>query len=197
MEEKERQQEPRERVLNAAEKLFAVRGYSAVTLRDIAVEVGIRHTSLYHHVPGGKEELFVEVTERQLRRHREGLTRATARAPADVRAQLRAVSDWLLSQPPMDIVRMVYSDMPQINPAVAQRLAEQALESLILPIIEVLVQAQQRGEIAHENLGLVGGGLLGMLESLHGVPENVLQRTRKEMGYELIDVMLLGLRPRS
>ena len=47
--------EARERVLDGAAKLFTERGYAAVTLRDIAAEVGIRHTSLYHHVPGGKE----------------------------------------------------------------------------------------------------------------------------------------------
>ncbi len=52
----------RERVLDAAERLFAERGYASVTLRDIAAEVGIRHTSLYHHVPGGKEAIFAHPT---------------------------------------------------------------------------------------------------------------------------------------
>jgi AcrR family transcriptional regulator len=37
--------EARERVLAAAERLFAERGYAAVTLRDIAAAVGIRHAS--------------------------------------------------------------------------------------------------------------------------------------------------------
>ncbi|MBZ0309485.1 MAG: TetR/AcrR family transcriptional regulator, partial [Anaerolineae bacterium] len=54
-----------------AEHLFAERGYTAVTLRDIAEAVGLRHASLYHHVPGGKEALFIEVTERTMKRHAE------------------------------------------------------------------------------------------------------------------------------
>ena len=61
----------RERVQATAERLFAERGYKAVTLRDIAQELGIRQASLYYHFPGGKEELYVTVTERGLQAHRE------------------------------------------------------------------------------------------------------------------------------
>jgi AcrR family transcriptional regulator len=71
--------ESRERVLQQAEHLFSERGYAAVTLRDIAAGLGIRQASLYHHVPGGKEQLYVEVTERNLRRIRMGCARNSGR----------------------------------------------------------------------------------------------------------------------
>lgn len=190
----------RERVLQAAERLFAERGYAAVTLRDIAAAVGIRHASLYHHVPGGKEELFVEVTERSLERHRAGLTSALAHARPNIQAQLRAAADWLLSQPPMDLVRMNNSDMPAIDPVHAERLMYMAGDALLEPIAAVLAQAQQRGEINYGNLGLIAGGLLGMIESLYSAPEIALQesgRSRQGMAHDLIDVMLNGLRPRD
>ena len=58
-------------VLNAAEELFAARGYAAVTLKDIAKQLGIKQASLYYHVPGGKEDLFVEVMLRHLERRRQ------------------------------------------------------------------------------------------------------------------------------
>ncbi len=187
----------RERVLDAAERLFAQRGYVAVTLRDIAAEIGIRHTSLYHHAPGGKEELFIEVTERNLQHHRRGLEHAVAHAAPTVQAQLYAVADWLLTQPPMDLVRMIRSDMPAIDPAQAERLSLMALESMILPIQTVLQSAQGRGEITHHNLGLIAGGLLGMIESMYAVPENALVQNRQAMAHELIDTLLNGLRPRE
>jgi TetR/AcrR family transcriptional regulator, cholesterol catabolism regulator len=187
----------RERVMDAAERLFAQRGYASVTLREIAAEVGIRHTSLYHHVPGGKEELFVDVTERSLQRHHAGLTKAIATAGSEVRARLFAASSWLLSQPPMDLVRMVYADMPAIAHAHAERLSRLTLETLIKPIEAVLVDAQRRGEIEHQDLGLVAGGLFGMIESLHAVPAHALRLSRPQMAHELIDVLLNGLRRRS
>lgn len=188
--------EARERVLDAAERLFASKGYASVTLRDIAAEVGIKHTSLYHHVPGGKEELFIEVTERGLDHHRAGLIRAINEAEPDVQARLRAVATWLLSHSPIDLVRMTYSDMPAIAPAQAERLSELTFGALILPVVHMLEQAQQRGEIEHHDLGLIAGGFIGMIESLHAVPEYVLEGgvTRLTMAYDLIEVLLNGLR---
>lgn len=187
----------RERVLDAAERLFAQKGYVSVTLRDIAAEIGIRHTSLYHHAPGGKEELFIEVMERNLQHHRLGLEQAVAHAEPTVQAQLHAIADWLLTQPPMDLVRIIHSDMPEIAPTQASRLSILAYESMILPIQTVLQSAQQKGEITHHNLGLIAGGLLGMVESLYSVPEDALVQNRQMMAYELIDTLLNGLRPRE
>lgn len=189
--------EARERVIEVAERLFAQKGYAAVTLRDIANELGIKHASLYHHAPGGKEELYIEVMERTLRRHNAGLTAAIGGAAPDIRARLRAAADWLLSQPPMDLVRMVYSDMPEINAAHAHRLSEKAFEMMITPIRVALEMAQIRGEIRHHDVGLIAGGLLGMLESLHAVPQQAFEgprHSRQWMAYELVDVMLDGVR---
>lgn len=185
--------EARERVLEMAEHLFAERGYTAVTLRDIAEAVGLRHASLYHHVPGGKEALFIEVTERTMKRHAEGLQMALAQAEPHVRAQLQAVAGWLLSQPPMDLIRMTHSDMPAIAPEQAERLMRLAYESMLEPVAAVMRQAQARGEIIHPDVGLVGAGLVGLIESLHAIPERSLTKTRLHMAYELIDVMLHGI----
>lgn len=198
--------EARERVLNTAERLFAQKGYAAVTLRDIAAEVGIRHTSLYHHAPGGKEELFVEVTERNLRRHQAGLEQAIREAEPKIQVQLHAVANWLLSQAPMDLVRMTQVDMPAIAPAHAARLSALAFAALIMPVEQLLQHAQARGEIAHHNLGLAAAGLVSMIESLHAVPDRAIAESgyaqaiearRKAMAHELIDVMLNGLYKRQ
>ncbi len=185
--------EARQRLLDAAEGLFANKGYSTVTLRDIAAEVGIRHTSIYHHAPGGKEQLFVEVVERNFNRHYEGLVQALAQAEPGLRAEVRAVGEWLMSQPPMDMVRMVYSDMPAIKPADAERLSMLAYESMILPLAHILEAAYERGEVDYHDFPLVAGGLIGMLESLHAAPELSGDKTHLEMAYYLIDVMLKGL----
>lgn len=52
-----------ERILDAAEALFAERGYAGTTLRDVAAEVGLRTPSLYNHFPN-KESLYAAVLER-------------------------------------------------------------------------------------------------------------------------------------
>jgi len=186
-----------ERVMDTAERLFARKGYNAVTLRDIASEIGIHHTTVYHHVPGGKEQLYIDVVERNLGHHRQGLTKAIAGASTDIRSQLRAVADWLLSQPPMDLVRMVYSDMPSIDPEQADRLSRIAFETMLLPIEAILRSAREQGVIEYEDLILAAGTFIGMIESLYAVPQREAMKSRQSMAYEMIDILLNGLRPRE
>ncbi len=53
------------RILDAAEALFAEKGFAGTTLRDVATRVGIQTPSLYNHFPG-KESLYGAVLERSL-----------------------------------------------------------------------------------------------------------------------------------
>lgn len=54
-----------DRILDAAEDLFAQKGYSATSLGDVADRVGIRSPSLYNHFRN-KEALYEAVLERLL-----------------------------------------------------------------------------------------------------------------------------------
>ena len=54
-----------DRILNAAEDLFAEKGYTATSLGDVADRVGIRSPSLYNHFKN-KEALYEAVLERLL-----------------------------------------------------------------------------------------------------------------------------------
>ncbi len=52
-----------ESILDAAERLFADRGYGDTTLRDVAAAVGIRNPSIYNHFPN-KSALYEAVLAR-------------------------------------------------------------------------------------------------------------------------------------
>lgn len=66
-----------ERVLDAAEDLFAEKGYSATSLGEVADRVGIRSPSLYNHFKN-KEALYLAVLERLLERFNEPLAELLA-----------------------------------------------------------------------------------------------------------------------
>jgi AcrR family transcriptional regulator len=69
-----------ERVLDAAEPLFAEHGYAGTSLRDIADAVGIRIPSLYNHFDS-KERLYAAVLDRGLAPVLAMLDAAVAAAP--------------------------------------------------------------------------------------------------------------------
>ncbi|TVR77557.1 MAG: TetR/AcrR family transcriptional regulator [Sphaerobacteraceae bacterium] len=187
---------PRDRVVAVAEHLFSDRGYKAVTLRDIADDLGIRQASLYHHFPKGKEELFVEVTERAMQRHAVGMRTTIAEAPENAECQLKAIARWMLSQPPIDMARMVRSDMVEIEEAQRHRLMQTALRSLILPIEGVFDRGIEREHL--KSMGhsrLLASSFLSIIEAIQ-VSVRFSSRRPEDMADEMIDILMDGLRPR-
>ena len=187
--------ESREHVLRVAERLFSERGYTAVTLKDIAEELGVRQAALYYHVPGGKEDLFVEVTKRSFIRHRKGLEEANKPDEANLADKLNAMASWLLSQPPLDLLRMARSDLPALSKEHAQELYVLGYASLEEPVQSVLTQAYQRGEIRLSDSQVMSAVFLSSMDTIHdmhrykGIPKEVLAR-------DIIEIWLDGLRRR-
>lgn len=194
----------RERLIDAAEELFSQRGYAAVRLRDIATRVGLHHASLYHHVPGGKEELFVEVTERMFERHRAGLEAAINGAGDDIEAQLLAAARWLLSQPPLDIARMVHVDLPEINPDHSTRLTLTAYRTLLSPLEQIFRRAQVKWGIEDMHVIALAGMFLSTVQGLHNAPSVKFRedcdfkdiRDKPELAVDVVKLFLYGIHPR-
>jgi TetR/AcrR family transcriptional regulator, cholesterol catabolism regulator len=187
--------EARERVLHVAERLFSQRGYKAVTLRDIADELRIKPASLYNHAPGGKQDLFIAITERNLARHRAGIEDALAQAGGDLRSQFQAIARWLLSQPPTNLQRMQHSDMPALPREEAERLSWLAYQSLLEPILHAVRAAVQRGEIVEQRSSMLSGTFLVSIEGIRGLEERT-GMTQEQMMEQVIDLLLDGARPR-
>lgn len=188
--------ETRLRLLDVAEELFSQRGYAAVKLRDIAEALGMRHASLYYYAPGGKEQLFVEVMERNLRRHRAGLEQAIAAAGHDLRPQVYAIVAWLLSQPPLDLARMYHADMPAIDAQRAERLMAMAYDTLRLPIVAMLDRAHTMGQIRQMDLDLAAMALVSLVQSVYTIPAPYRPNPLEPLGRQLADMLLEGWRPR-
>ena len=68
-----------ERILDAAEDLFAMRGYAGTALRDVAAAVGLRTPSLYNHFQS-KDALYAAVLRRGIAPVLATLTQAVVRS---------------------------------------------------------------------------------------------------------------------
>ena len=186
-----------QRVLDVAEILFMDRGYNAITLRDIADELGIKQASLYYHFPGGKEQLFMAMAERLFERHREGLEAALAAGNRNLRAQLRAVARWFASQRPVKILGMMHADMPALSAEHTQQLGQLTREDMYMPLRRAFVAAQERGEIRPMHPDMLAGSFLWLMDGLSYGQTRMGAPPREVMAEDLISVLIDGLRPRE
>ncbi|MBN1345434.1 MAG: TetR/AcrR family transcriptional regulator [Phycisphaerae bacterium] len=84
-----------DRILAAAARLFAARGYHAVSTREIAAAVGLNISTVNYHV-GGKRDLYRAVFRRMHARESDVITALVTRASDDVVADRPALKRLLL-----------------------------------------------------------------------------------------------------
>ena len=126
-----------ERILDAAESLFAERGYESTPLREIARRVGIAQPGLYNHFPS-KEALYVAVLDRALTPMAEAMDqRMQTSEPAAIQSTLAGVmTDLLLEHPQMSglFQRALQGDPSSIGNRLIKdwldRLFQQAIDGL-------------------------------------------------------------------
>lgn len=188
----------RTRVLDAAEKLFMERGYASVTMRDIADALGVKQAALYYHAPKGKEQLYREVVTRHMGHQLAGLERTIAAAPQELEAQLSAITDWLVEQAPVDMMRMVRSDATAISESYAEELIQQVDHSMMQPIIQVIKAAQVRGEVRRIIPEMVAGMLLAITNwAVYFDSTNRFRVSSKVMMRQVIELLLNGMIERA
>ena len=187
----------RQRLLDMAQALFHERGYRAVTMQDIARELGIRQASLYYHVPQGKEQLFVEVATRGFEQHRLGLHAALDQADPTLEAQLRAAARWFASQPSMNLLGMMHADMPALSDENHRLLNRLAAASLFEPVSAAFKAAVDREEIRPMQSDLMAGAFLALMDGIaYSSDHQPGTPPRLVMAEAIISILLDGLRPR-
>uniref|UniRef100_A0A0C1NGB8 HTH tetR-type domain-containing protein n=1 Tax=Tolypothrix bouteillei VB521301 TaxID=1479485 RepID=A0A0C1NGB8_9CYAN len=191
----DKQADGRNRILDVAELLFQARGYTAVTMRDIAKAVGMRQASLYYHF-SSKEELFVSVRERLFERHRIGLQNVLHRTEGELRSQLEGVTDWFLSQHPINFHAMMQTDMPSLSQEAKERLSNAINQAIFEPIGQIFTTAQANHRIGAVRPELLVGFLLSLLESISVVYSSEPVSYKKEIVDEMILVLLEGIQRR-
>lgn len=96
-----------DRILDAAEALFAERGFNGTSVRDIASSVGLNPASLYNHF-ANKEALYEAVLARGIRPLVEVLERAAESEEIEAGAIIQAVMDHLATTP--HLPRLIYHE---------------------------------------------------------------------------------------
>ena len=156
--------ERRAHILRAADDLFWRRGYAAVSLGEIAAEVGVSKAALYHHF-SSKDALFAAVMRETLLAIG-GAIRRTADAPGEVAEKLRLLIEIALLRVPMEAdMGSMMRDAEEHLPAELRREIAEAEGALWDAMEGLMRQGVERGELkgheprilAHAFWELLGG----------------------------------------
>ena len=90
----------REAVLAAAEKLFALHGFAATSIRDISAESGVSHPLIHHHF-GSKQELYDAVKRRLVEDYARRFPHAAlaVNRPLNIEAEMHRLMDYIGGNP--------------------------------------------------------------------------------------------------
>jgi AcrR family transcriptional regulator len=183
--------ETRDRLFEAAARVFAARGIGAASIEAIAAAAGFTRGAFYSNF-AGKDELIVAMledhVERSVRHHLDLLARH--RDPADFVAALRA-SD-RARQDPLGRAPLLHMELilfvarsAQRRPALAKRL--RARRALVAEIVATTTRAAGRGEVVDPAwagsvlLALEDGFRLHRLIDPHTTPADAFLRAVSEL----------------
>ena len=184
----------RERLLNTAQQLFNKKGYQGVSIRELAQAVELREASLYYYAPGGKEQLYVAVMERDLEQHRVGLTEAIGAAHPALRSQLLAAAEWFIAQSPPPIFRLFETDVHFLSSENGEKLLSLAYECLYAPLAYVFRNALIRGEIKSVDPVLLASTFVSVMAGMgHTQQAGLYVGSSADAARQIVDVLLQGL----
>ncbi len=156
----------RDRILDAAEALFARRGFAGVGMSEIAEVVGSSKSTLFHHFPA-KAQLHAAVVERILREIEAALLRALAAGGTPVERLDRwvdALTDLLGARPAHArlLLRSLFEDDELSGALAEERAADATLRRLIGGASDLLREGMASGALRVANIPHTLQTLIGM-----------------------------------
>lgn len=180
-------EDTRDRALAAADALLHENGYLGVSMDAVAKTIGIRKASLYHHFPGGKDEMMLTIAERLLEHDARGFQRSVESQPS-VRGRLEAMAAFIFADGRQTdrVLRDALRFMPETH---RQRVAEGFFEHLYSRVHDVLKHGVAQGELRAHDTELSAWAFLGLVSELN-TEHNA---ARPDLAARVVDMLIDGL----
>ena len=145
---RERTEQTRQDLMNAARRLFVEKGYAETATPDIVAEAGVTRGALYHHFED-KRALFQAVIEREATDVADEIERRTRRQTAPRDALLEGAAAYFDAMEVEGRTRLLLLEAPAVIglPATAQIDAENAEATLRAGLEALLPQASLLGPL--------------------------------------------------
>lgn len=157
----------REKILDAAESLFARRGFSGVGMREVAEAVGLSKSALFHHFRS-KVELYAAVAGRILGVFETRTVQALT-GPGDVLARfdrwLDAMIDTLAEHPARArlLLRSLFEDDDLAGESEEEKQVDEIIHRLFGSVARVLREGMEQGVFRLASIPHMLQSLVGLL----------------------------------
>ena len=186
----------RERILEAATRLFAQQGYARTSMREVSEAVGCTKPALYYHFDS-KKDLFVATVQTHLD-HFTVLLEGTLAAPGSLRERLEALFtiflDSIQERPEVMRLLMTVEHRPdEGQPVIDLMSMHMKHEALIGQIIsDGVEQGVIRGDLALTDVTTSLAGLVNIwgMHCLHG------KSLSDDLPRRILDIFFHGVSPR-
>jgi len=185
----------RSALLEQAERTLSERGTQALSLRELAREIGVSHAAPRRHFPD-RQALLDALAEDGFDRLNDALVQAVERAGSAFDARLHALGQAYISFATQHAALLELMFAGKQRPG-ADRVRETADRAFATPL-EVIAQAQGAGELAPGDPGRVAIVAFATLQGLAAMANGGMIEAAPvdAVVSDAIDQMLDGLRPR-
>lgn len=172
--------ETRDKLMDVAESSIRLRGYHAVSFRELADELGIKSASVHYHFRT-KEDLGLALVQRYSEMFFEAVDAKAARAKVPgsrIRAFAQVYRDALVGSEQICLCGMLGAESCGLPPVVSTAVAEffqSNIDWLIGALPTDLPLAQRRNRARHIVAALQGGMTLASSLNDHGVFDSIVQ----------------------
>jgi len=135
----------RDRILRAANEMFARQGFGRVSMRAVATAAGVTKPALYYYFKD-KESLFEECLT-EFNDEMESTMRAATESAGDVAARVRAVAEALLAGSPFHPVRIHDELAEHVSGGLRRRLRGTFETVVVAPVVELFTDLQRDGAL--------------------------------------------------
>jgi len=182
-------------LIEIASRLFAIRGYTGTSLRDIAEEANITKAALYYHFPN-KEALYEQIVVDSLQSLIDRVSAAVENAEGatdQVRAFMLTAADVFAEAPDAWIAgsNVFWSNMgPQIRTSAVGR--RDKFEKLLR---DCIAKGVASGEFREIDPATAGRLLLSTLNQMTRWIRQEGRLTPRQVIEQYLDIILIGMKP--
>lgn len=184
-----------ERLLDAATRLFAERGFEGTSVQQVVTAAGVTKGAMYHYF-GSKDDLLYEVYARVLRMQTEHLVEISSKdAPVSERVHAAAADVIVTTVANLDDSTIFFRSMHQLAPE--KQLSVRAERRKYHELFRSMIEQGQREGVFRDDVpaDLIVDYYFGSVHHLSTWYRHEGALTGKDVGRYFADLLLAGLRP--